>query len=413
MNTFSLIFLSVLGLGTGFQLWLGRRQIAHVRDHQQTVPLAFTEKISLPDHQKAAAYTLAKTRFGQILLVVEAGLLLWWTLGGLLDFLDQGWRSLEWSPLWTGVAVIISVMITSTLLDLPANLYNTFQIEAQFSFNRTTLNLFLMDLLKYFILLIMIGVPLIVAVLWLMANAGAFWWLSVWLLWMSFNLLMIWAYPLVIAPLFNEFKPLENEELKRRIEALLQRNGLVSHGIFVMDGSKRSGHGNAYFTGLGTHKRIVFFDTLLEGLNHEEVEAVLAHEVGHFKHKHIQKRIFWMAMISLLGLTLLGWLTQQGWFYAGLGVSHPSHYMALLLFVLTVPVFTLFLSPVMAWLSRKHEFEADNFAAQQANPHSLIQALVKLYQENANTLTPDPLYSGFYDSHPPAPVRVAHLLTKR
>jgi STE24 endopeptidase len=326
--------------------------------------------------------------------------------------LDQTWRYFSWPELWTGVAVFLSFSVLSSLIDLPSDIYSTFRLEARFGFNRITPGLFVTDMLKGIVLSLVIGVPFIALVLWLMASAGEFWWVSVWAVLMGFSLLMIWVYPTFIAPLFNKFQPLDNEELKQRIEALLQGNGFTSQGIFVMDGSKRSGHGNAYFTGFGSNKRIVFFDTLLKGLNADEVIAVLAHEVGHFKCKHLQKRMILMSILSLAGLAFLGWLMQQGWFYSGLGVSAPSTYMALLLFTLALPVFTFLLQPIMAWFSRKHEFEADDFAAEQANPLTLIQALVKLYKENASTLTPDPLYSAFYDSHPPAPVRIAHLSSK-
>lgn len=412
MNEFTLIFLIVLALGTGLQFWLARRHIAHIRWHQPTVPPVFTEKITLADHQKAAAYTLAKTRFGQQMLMVEILILLCWTLGGLLDMLDQAWRSLAWTELWTGVAVLISFGLLSTLIELPAQFYSTFRIESQFGFNRTTPSLFLIDTVKSLLLTLLFGIPLAVVVLWLIAHAGPLWWLSVWIVWLGFSLVMVWAYPTIIAPWFNQFKPLENNELEQRIENLLHRNGFTSQGIFVMDGSKRSGHGNAYFTGFGNSKRIVFFDTLLEGLNGDEIEAVLAHEIGHFKRKHLLKRLLGVAGLSLVGLALLGWLIQQDWFYQGLGVTTASNYMALLLFMLILPIFTFFLHPLLAWFSRRHEFEADDFAAQQANPLTLIQALVKLYKDNASTLTPDPLYSAFYDSHPPAPVRIAYLSSK-
>lgn len=412
MNEFTIVFLIVLALGTSLQFWLARRHMAHIRSHQQTVPHAFTEKITLADHQKAATYTLAKNRFGQQMLLVEVLILLLWTLGGLLDLLDQTWRSLAWPALWTGVAVLISFGLLSTLIDLPAHFYSTFRIETQFGFNRTTPRLFFIDTFKSLLLMLLIGIPLIAIVLWLIAHTGPLWWLNVWIVWLGFSLVMIWAYPTLIAPWFNQFKPLENDELKQRIENLLHRNGLTSQGIFVMDGSKRSGHGNAYFTGLGNSKRIVFFDTLLEGLNSDEIEAVLAHEIGHFKRKHLPKRLLGVASLSLVGLALLGWLIQQDWFYHGLGITTASNYMALLLFMLVLPVFTFFLQPLLAWFSRRHEFEADDFAAQQASPLTLIQALVKLYKDNASTLTPDPLYSAFYDSHPPAPVRIAYLSSK-
>jgi STE24 endopeptidase len=409
MNEFTIIFVIALILSLDVQWWLKLRHLRHVQHHQHTVPEAFSEKISLSEHQKAAEYTLTKTKFALISLVVEAIILLIWTLGGLLDFLDQNWQSVGWSPLWTGVAVMVSMTFIASILDLPMSLYDTFRIESKFGFNRMTLGLFFKDLLKSWLITLLVLPPLITLILWLMAHAGAYWWLSVWAVWISFSLLMLWAYPAFIAPLFNKFTPLENNELKQRIESLLQRNGFASQGIFVMDGSTRSGHGNAYFTGLGNQKRIVFFDTLLEGLTHEEIEAVLAHEIGHFKHKHIQKRIVTMAILSLASLALLGWLMQQTWFYSGLGVSTPSTHTALILFMLIMPVFTFFLNPIMAWASRRHEFQADEFAAQQAKPETLIQALVKLYRENASTLTPDPLHSAFYDSHPPASMRIAHL----
>ena len=412
MNELTVVFLLFLVLSVGLQIWLTWRHKVYVQAHQHAVPDTFAEKISLADHQKAANYTLAKISFGQKMLVIEVLVLLLWTLGGLLNMLDQTWRYLEWPELWTGVAVLISYSILSSLIDLPSDIYSTFRLEARFGFNRTTPGLFVTDMLKGVVLSFAIGVPFIALILWLMTSAGEFWWVSVWAVWIGFSLLMIWIYPTFIAPLFNKFQPLDNEELKQRIEALLQGNGFTSQGIFVMDGSKRSGHGNAYFTGFGSNKRIVFFDTLLEALNADEVIAVLAHEVGHFKRKHLQKRIILMSILSLAGLAFLGWLMQQGWFYSGLGVSTPSTYMALLLFALALPVFTFLLQPIMAWFSRKHEFEADDFAAKQANPLTLIQALVKLYKDNASTLTPDPLYSAFYDSHPPAPVRIAHLSSK-
>ncbi len=409
MNELTLIFLIFLLLGTGLQIWLALRQKTYVRNHQDIVPNAFAEKISLAEHQKAATYTLTKIGFGQKMDILGVIILLLWTLGGFLAILDQVWRLLDWPELWTGVAVFVSFGILSSLIELPANIYSTFWIEAKFGFNRTTPKLFAIDLVKSLILTLLLGVPFIALVLWLMESAGQYWWFYVWAVWMGFSLLMMWAYPAFIAPWFNKFEPIEDGELKQGIENLLQRNGFASSGIFVMDGSKRSGHGNAYFTGLGSNKRIVFFDTLLKDLTVNQVIAVLAHEVGHFKHNHIKKRIVWVSMFSLGGLALLGWLMEQDWFYTGLGISTPSTYLALLLFMLVLPVFTFFLQPIMAWLSRRHEFEADDFAAKQADPKDLIQALVKLYKENASTLTPDPLYSAFYDSHPPAPVRIAHL----
>lgn len=409
MSLFSIIFLLALVAGTLLQWWLTHRQIGSVRRHRGQVPAAFSSKIELSEHQKAADYTTAKTRFGQWMLLFEVVVLLLWTFGGLLQMLDQSWRALGWSELWTGVAFMVSFAVLNSLIELPVGIYRTFRLEAGFGFNRTTPKLFVVDLIKSFLLSLVIGVPLLTLVLWIMASLGEIWWLVVWAVLIGFNLLMMWAYPAFIAPLFNKFQPLDNPELRERIENLLQRNGFTSNGVFVMDGSRRSGHGNAYFTGLGHNKRIVFFDTLLEHLQPAEVEAVLAHEVGHFKHKHIHKRFFMIAGVTLAALALLGWLMQQAWFFHGLGVSEASTYMALVLFSLGMPVFGIFFSPLPALLSRRHEFEADAFASAQANAEILIQALVKLYRENAGTLTPDPMYSAFYDSHPPAPVRVAYL----
>ena len=380
--------------------------------HRDAVPDAFKERIPLDAHQKAADYTVARTRLGMMELVLGTLLLLIWTLGGGLQLLDSFWRGLAWSPLVTGVVVIFSILIISTLLELPVAMYRTFVIEQRFGFNRTTAGVFISDQFKHLLVLLILGVPLATLVLWLMQDANPLWWLYVWAVWMGFSLLMLWAWPAFIAPLFNKFAPLDDLELKQRIEDLLSRCGFQSNGVFVMDGSKRSSHGNAYFSGLGTNKRIVFFDTLLKSLNSEEVEAVLAHELGHFKRRHIQKRIISMAILSLAGLAILAWLINLPEFYSGLGVSEASTYMALILFIMVSPVFSLYLQPLMAYFSRKHEFEADDYAAQQSNAAVLIQALVKLYEENASTLTPDPIYSAFHDSHPPAPVRVAHLSRK-
>lgn len=412
MNWITLIFLLALILSLVIQFWLDRRQLSHVQAHRDTVPDAFKEQIPLDAHQKAADYTVARTRVGMMELVLGTILLLLWTLGGGLQLVDSFWRDLALSPLVTGVVVIFSVLLISTLLELPVSIYRTFVIEQRFGFNRTTAGVFIGDQFKNLLVILVLGVPLATLVLWLMQDASPLWWLYVWAVWMGFSLLMLWAWPAFIAPLFNKFVPLDNQDLKQRIEDLLSRCGFQSNGVFVMDGSKRSSHGNAYFSGLGTNKRIVFFDTLLKSLNPEEVEAVLAHELGHFKRRHIQKRIISMAFISLAGLAILAWLINLPAFYTGLGVSETSTYMALILFMMVSPVFSLYLQPLMAYFSRKHEFEADDYAAQQSNAAVLIQALVKLYEENASTLTPDPIYSAFHDSHPPAPVRVAHLSSK-
>ena len=409
MNTFTYFFLLALAGSLGVRFWLAARQLSHVRKHRDTVPASFAGRIPLKDHHKAADYTLTNTRIGMIALLYDSLLLLGWTLGGGLEWLDNSWRGAALHPVVTGTAVMFSSLVIMTLLDLPFSLYHTFVVEERFGFNRSTPTVFFTDLLKNALLLVVIGGPLIALALWIMEASGGLWWLYLWAVWMVFTLVMYWAYPAVIAPLFNKFSPLDNDALKQRIQALLDKCGFRSKGIFVMDGSKRSGHGNAYFTGFGNNKRIVFFDTLLESLNPTEIEAVLAHELGHFKLRHIQKRLLMTFALSLVALALLGWLAAQDWFYQGLGISQPSPWMALLLFMLAMPVFTFFLQPLMSLLSRKHEFEADAYAVRQANGADLIKALVKMYRENASTLTPDPLYSAFHDSHPPAPVRISHI----
>ena len=412
MNTFTLLFITLLGLSVLLRLWLAGRHLRHVAAHRPAVPEAFRDRISLADHQKAADYTRAGVKLGMIELLYGTLLLLLWTLGGGLDLLGQWWSGLGLGGIATGIAILVSAFAIMALLDLPAQLYSTFVLEERFGFNRTTPATFVSDLVKHTLLLAAIGIPLAWVALTLMAQAGSLWWLYLWVVWVSFSLFMLWAYPAFIAPLFNRFSPLEDDALRARIQRLLDQCGFRSQGIFVMDGSRRSGHGNAYFTGFGRNKRIGFFDTLLKDLEPAEIEAVLAHELGHFKRKHVQKRLLSMMAMSLAGLALLGWLIEQPWFYQGLGVTQASHAMALLLFLLVAPVFTFFLQPLFAFWSRRHEFEADEFAAQQANAQDLIKALVKLYQENASTLTPDPLYSAFHDSHPPASVRVAHLTSR-
>lgn len=408
MNSFSLVFLALLAVSIAIQLWLVHRQLRHVAHHRAAVPAAFADKIPLGAHQKAADYTLAKVRFGRIDGLIGAALLVAWTLGGGLDLLDQAWRSFGLSPLATGTAFILSAFLLMGLLELPASIYQTFVLEARFGFNKTTPATFVTDLVKQTLLVLALGAPLTAAVLWLMQQAGALWWLYVWLLWVGFGLVMMWAYPALIAPLFNKFRPLEAGQVQARIHALLERTGFTSRGIFVMDGSRRTAHGNAYFTGLGRNKRIVFFDNLLKTLVVDEIEAVLAHELGHYKRRHVVKRMLLGFAMSLAGLALLGWLSGQPWFYQGLGMQ-PSTHAALVLFLMAAPVFTFFVQPLMAWGSRRHEFQADEFAAEQADARAMVSALVKLYEENASTLTPDPLYSAFYDSHPPAALRIAHL----
>lgn len=390
-------------------MWLIHRNITHIQLNRSRVPDAFSEKITLDEHQKAADYTTVKLKFSNIELVFSSLMLILWTIGGGLQYLDQSILQLGLSTPWNGVAVFLGLFVIMGFIDLPFGLYRTFKIEQQFGFNKSTISIFLVDIMKQTTLMLVIATPLIALVLWLMETAGVFWWLYVWMVWMSFSLFMMWAYPAFIAPLFNKFKELDDPELKTTIDQLLTKCGFSNNGIFIMDGSRRSSHGNAYFTGMGSNKRIVFFDTLLESLNAKEIEAVLAHELGHFKNKHIIKHIIVMAVMSLFGLALLGWLMQFTPFYIELGVDTPSTYMALILFLLVSPVFSIYLQPLMAYFSRKHEFEADDYASQQSDAATLIQALVKLYKENANTLTPDPLYSAFHDSHPPASVRIANL----
>ena len=413
MPTFTIIFLCALVMSMGVRLWLARRHQTHVQNHRQQVPAVFRDKITLDNHQRAADYTVAKTRLEMVDIFIGAGLLLIWTLGGGLAWLDAHWHGLQLAPLATGVGVLLSVFVLGHILELPMSAYHTFVLEQRFGFNRTTPTLFLGDTFKHGALLIVLGVPLAGLVLWLLESSGEWWWLYTWAVWMGFMLLMMWAYPALIAPLFNRFTPLQDGELRQRVLVLLQKNGFTAgQDIFVMDGSRRSGHGNAYFTGLGANKRIVFYDTLINSLTPDEIEAVLAHELGHFKRHHIHKRIAATAIMTLIGLALLGWLMIQPWLYTGLGVTQPSSYMALVLFLLVLPVFTFFMQPLSAYVMRKHEFEADDFAATQTNPADLVQALVKLYKENAATLTPDPLYSAYHDSHPPAPVRIANLSVK-
>jgi len=409
MHAFTYLFLAALALGTLLQFWLLRRHLRHVWEHRSKVPQTFVERVSLQQHQKAADYTLAKGTVGFIALALGPVLILGWTLGGGLNALAEFWSTLGGEPRLAGVGLILSFFLIVGVIELPLNLWRTFGVEARFGFNRTTPKRFFLDLLLGLTLSVVLGAPLSWVMLTLMERAGALWWLWAWAVWLGFVLLLSWVFPVLIAPLFNKFTPLEAGELRRRIELLLQRCGFSSRGIFVMDGSRRSGHGNAYFTGFGRNKRIVFFDTLVEALEAEELEAVLAHELGHFKRRHVLKRLASMAVMSLLGLALLGWLIRQPWFFSGLGIDEPSNAVALLLFLMAAPVFSVFFEPVGSYLSRRHEFEADDFAVSQSGGLPLIQALVKLYRDNASTLTPDPLYSFFHDSHPPAPVRIAHI----
>ena len=409
MHTFTIIFIIFLLITSSVQLWLSLRQAKHVAAHRSAVPDEFADKITLEEHQKAADYTHAKGSFGRLNLAIGAVVLLLWTLGGGLEWLDNLVRSYGFGPLTTGVAVIIAFSIISSTVDIPSSLYSSFVIEEKFGFNKLTIKVFFMDMIKGAVLSVAIGIPLILLVLWLMESAGDLWWLYAWAALTAFSIAMMWAYPKFISPIFNKFEPLEEGEVLDRVKGLLTKTGFNSDGVFVMDGSKRSSHGNAYFTGFGKTKRIVFFDTLLKGLTPKQVEAVLAHELGHFKHKHVFKGMIVSMTMTLVGFAVLAWLMTQAWFYTALGVQQSSTYMALLLFLLVSPAFTFFIGPVMSRWSRKHEFEADAFAAQQSDAGELISALVGLYKKNAGTLTPDPLYSAFYDSHPPASIRIAHL----
>ncbi|MRR08825.1 M48 family peptidase [bacterium] len=408
---FTVLFLLALAVATGLRLWLALRQMRHVQAHRSQVPTEFAASFSLADHQKAADYTLAKGRVGLIDLAIDTLMLLAFTLGGLLQWFDAAWREVFTSGYSQGLALFASMGLVGFVVGLPLTLYRTFVIEARFGFNKMTPALFIADLAKSTLLTVLIGAPLLLAVLWLMDAMGGRWWLYVWLLWLGFNLLVLLLYPTLIAPLFNKFSPLPDGPLKDRIEALLARCGFGSAGLFVMDGSKRSAHGNAYFTGFGKGRRIVFFDTLIDKLTPGEIESVLAHELGHYKLRHIWKRLGLMAALSLGFLWLLGQVIDAPWFYQGLGVAQPGTAMALILFSLVLPVFLFPLAPLTSGLSRQHEFEADAYAAQQASGTDLVAALTKLYRDNAATLTPDPLHSLFYDSHPPAAIRVARLRT--
>jgi STE24 endopeptidase len=409
MHSFTLLFLLFLIVSVAMRLWLSQRQFNHIQVHRDRVPEEFADKIKIDDHQKAADYSCTKLRIGRYSLAWETAWLLFWTLGGGLNALDLWWSNQQLSPLINGIAVIASLMIIVAILDLPFSLYHTFVVEQRFGFNQTDWKTWLLDLLKTTLLMAILGLPLIAVILWLMNQAGQYWWLYAWLVWTGFSLLMLWAFPAFIAPLFNKFSALEDVSLKSRIDNLLERCGFQSEGVYVVDGSRRSAHGNAYFTGFGKNKRIVFYDTLLETLSEDEVEAVLAHELGHFKRHHIKKSLVISLLTTLLGFALLAWLMESSWFYTALGVELASTHTALLLFVLTMPVFVYFISPLFSALSRKHEFEADEFAKSNSDYRALISALVNMYRDNASTLTPDPLHSMFYDSHPPASIRISHL----
>ncbi len=412
MNIFTIVFLFALFISYSIQFWLSRRQAAYVAEHRSAVPAAFESKVSLAAHQKAADYTIEKNRLGIIDNIIGVIVLLLMTLGGVINWAFEFWPTIISSPLWAGVAATATIFVLMMLIDIPTSLYQTFVIEEKYGFNKSTVKQFIKDHLLQLALGAAIGLPLLALILWIMDSVGSLWWLWAWGVIMAFSLLMSWLFPTVIAPLFNKFTPMEEGSLKDRIQKLLVRCGFNSKGIFIMDGSKRSGHGNAYFTGIGNNKRIVFFDTLVKSLDDAELEAVLAHELGHFKCKHVIKMLIATSVMSLISLAILGWLIDQSWFYHGLGVEQPSNAAALLLFMLVSPAFTFFMQPISAYFQRKFEFEADSFAAEHAEAAKMISGLVKLYEENASTLTPDPLYSAFHYSHPPAAIRIAHLETK-
>jgi STE24 endopeptidase len=412
MNWFTVLLILVLLAGLLIELWLLQRHRRYVLAHRDRVPSDFADSVTLAEHRKAADYTIARGNIGRIELVFGAVLVLFWTLGGGINAVATLWTGLQTNPLLAGSGLMLSVFLLSSILTLPFSIWSTFGVESRFGFNRTTPGRFITDLLLRLALFLALGFPITWVILWVMQVSGVYWWLIAWLVWSGFSLFVTWIYPTLIAPLFNRFDPLPDKQLLQRLETLLARCGFSSRGVFVMDGSRRSSHGNAYFTGFGKNKRIVFFDTLLEILEHDEVEAVLAHELGHFKRHHVRKGIALMIISSLAGLALLGWLIDQPWFFSGLGVTAASDATALLLFLLVAPVFTFFLQPLLARYQRRHEFEADEFAADQAGAGPMITSLVKLYRENASTLTPDPLYSAFHDSHPPAPIRIAHLSSR-
>ncbi|HMN43098.1 MAG TPA: M48 family metallopeptidase [Povalibacter sp.] len=409
MHWFTLLFVLLLMLSTLLRSWLNQRQIAAVARHRDRVPEAFAGQVDIDSHRKAADYTVALGRLNRWDILLDAIIALAFTLGGGLQAIDLAWQTAGLGPVWHGTAVVLSALLAISAIGLPLSIYRTFGIEARFGFNRMTAGLFIADLLKGLLLTLLLGGPLVFVILYLMQRAGSLWWVYAWGVWVGFTLFVTWAWPRFIAPIFNKFTPLADETLKQRTESLLQRCGFSSQGVFVMDGSRRSVHGNAYFTGVGRNKRIVFFDTLVERLQATEIEAVLAHELGHFRLHHVRSRLILSLLFGLGGLALLGVLAAWPQFYPALGVSQPSAHAALLLFMLVLPSFTFFLTPIGAWWSRKHEFEADEFAAKFSDARELAEALVKLYRDNATTLTPDPLHSTFYDSHPPALTRIARL----
>jgi STE24 endopeptidase len=410
-NFFTFIFLFAILTSVIALLWLNFRQGRAIKISFNEVPEGFKETITLEDHQKAGRYTQAKLLANHFEIIFSTIVLLIWTLGGAMNWLDVFWHEKISDPIWLGTVFILSIMLIASFIDLPFSIYRNFILEERFGFNRMTIKTFTSDLIKELILTLALGMPLIYAILYLMnmSAIGDYWWIYVWAILSLFTIIMMWIYPTFIAPIFNKFKPLENNSLRNRIDSLLERTGFGSDGIFIMDGSKRSSHGNAYFTGIGRNKRIVFFDTLLKGMEDEEIEAILAHELGHFHHKHVRQRIVSSFIFSLTSLALLGYLIKQGWFFHGLGISEPSSHTALVLFSLTLPVFSFFITPISNLISRKHEFQADAFAASHTDANDLISSLTKLYRENSSTLSPDKYYSAFHDSHPSAILRIARL----
>ena len=410
-NFFTFIFLFAILTSVLALLWLNFRQDKAIKSSFNEVPEDFKETITLEDHQKAGQYTQAKLLANHFEIIFSTIVLLVWTLGGAMNWLDFFWQERISDPILLGTVFILSIMFIASFIDLPFSIYRNFILEERFGFNRMTIKTFTGDLIKELILTLALGMPLIYAILYLMnmSAIGDYWWIYVWAILSLFTITMMWIYPSFIAPIFNKFKPLENNSLRNRIDNLLDRTGFGSDGIFIMDGSKRSSHGNAYFTGIGRNKRIVFFDTLLKGMEEKEIEAILAHELGHFHHKHVRQRIISSFIFSLISLALLGYLIKQGWFFHGLGISEPSAHTALVLFSLTLPVFSFFITPVSNLISRKHEFQADAFAASHTDANDLISSLTKLYRENSSTLSPDRYYSAFHDSHPSAILRIARL----
>lgn len=411
MSDISIAFLILVAANLTIKFWLNRRQAAQVMQHAAQVPARFAAVITLEAHQKAAAYTRAKIRLSQISLVIDTAWLLLLTLGGGINLIYGVATALAGneSTLIPGLVFLISLGILSGIVDLPVSIYRQFGLEARFGFNRMTAALFIIDLLRNALVSLIIALPLLALILWLLDLATPMSWLWAWLGWMVFNALLLFIYPVVIAPLFNKFTPMPDSAHKQKLDALLQRCGFSAAGLFVMDGSRRSAHANAYFTGFGKHRRIVLFDTLISQLSPTQLEAVLAHEIGHYQRQHLQKRLVLMAAMSLALLWALFQLLHAPWFYSGLGVDSANPATALALFSMAMPLCLLPLTPLSNALSRKHEYEADAYAAQHSSAQELINALITMYRENAATLTPDSLYSLFHDSHPPATLRIAHL----